>query len=244
MKPTLVEQTTRISTFKLSQGEYFHLAAHDDVCGPEFITRLVQVLDEEPVVVLAFSSMMRINENGESLGVVKRTNATEGSPSQRFRSLTNRIHDCEATYGLIRSNCLRRTDLQRNYPDSDRNFLCQLSLLGKFAFVDEILFFKRIHPQMSTRVYKNWRERMLWFGEVDDNKIMLPQWMQFFHYMSIINRAPISLVEKLKCYAHMLTVWMVQSSRWRSLGKDILLALHKFWHVYIIPSPMKRTQTS
>ena len=48
---------------------------------PEFIIRLVQVLDEEPEIVLAFSSMVRINENGESLGVVKRTNATEGSPS-------------------------------------------------------------------------------------------------------------------------------------------------------------------
>jgi glycosyltransferase involved in cell wall biosynthesis len=231
-------------TFKLSRGKYFRLAAHDDVCEPGLIKRLVQALDEDPEVVLALSSMMRINEYGEHLGVVKRTNATEGSPSKRFCSLTNRIHDCEATYGLIRSDIMRQTDLERNYPDSDRTFLCQLSLFGKFFFVDEILFYKRIHPQMSTQVYKDWRERMAWFGDVSDKQITLPQWMQFIHYLSIIFRAPISVSEKIKCYAHMFTVWMIQSSRWRSLGKDILLAAHKIWRFYLIPSAMKQKQAS
>ncbi len=231
-------------TFKLSRGQYFRLAAHDDVCGPDLLKRLVQALDENPQVVLALTSIMRINENGEQIEVVKRENATQGSPSKRFCSLTNRVHDCEATYGLIRSDIMRQTDLQRNYPDSDRTFLCQLSLYGKFYLVDEVLFYKRIHPQMSTQVYKDWRERMAWFGQVSDQQITLPQWMQFIHFMSIISRAPVSFGEKFKCYAHMLTVWMIQSSRWRSLGKDILLAMHKLWLIYLMPGEMKRRQAS
>ncbi len=231
-------------TFKMSIGQYFRLAAHDDICGPDLIKNLVQALDNNPDAVLALSSIMRINEFGERLDVVKRTNATEGSAAKRFSSLTNRVHDCEATYGLIRSDILRQTDLELNYPDSDRTFLCQLSLYGKFVFVDEVLFFKRIHPQMSTQVYTDWRARMAWFGQTSEKEITLPQWMQFFHFMSIISRAPISAGEKIKCYAHMLTVWMIQSSRWRSLGKDILLAAIKFSQVYLLPGTLKHQEAT
>lgn len=218
-------------TFSLARGEYFRLAAHDDVCAPSLLERLVQALDADSEVVLALSSIRTIDENGEELGIVKRTNATEGSPSQRFCSLTNWGHDCEATYGLIRADIMRKTDLEKNYPDSDRTFLGQLSLYGKFFLVDEVLFYKRLHAQMSTQVYQDWRERMAWFGEASDQQIFLPHWMQFFHYISIITRSPISIGEKVRCYTHMLTVWIIQSNRWRSLGKDVLLAMQKIFHL-------------
>lgn len=226
-------------TFKLARGKYFRWAAHDDVCAPDLIRRLVEVLDQNPEVVLALTTIMNINDQGEPLGVVKRLNATSGSPSQRFRSLTNFNHDCEATYGLIRSEIMSQTELQRNYTDSDRTFLCQLSLYGRFALIDEVLFFRRIHAEASTRVYADWRERMAWFGEKPEKQITFPYWMQFFHYLSIISRSPISLIEKLRCFIHIFTDWMVEWRRWGRMGRDVLLAIEKFWHFYLSPKNLK-----
>lgn len=231
-------------TFKLSRGKYFRWAAHDDVCGPDLFKRLVQVLDEHPDVVLALSSIMNIDENGDPIGVVKRSNATSGTPSQRFRSLTNFNHDCEATYGLIRSDIMRQTDLERNYTDSDRTFLCQLSLFGKFYLVDEVLFFRRIHPHASTQVYSDWRERMDWFGKSSENQITMPYWSQLIHYLSVITRAPIGVGEKIRCYVHMFSEWLIEWRRWGRLGRDILLAIKKIWVIYLFPSRMKQKQVN
>lgn len=226
-------------TFMLARGEYFRWAAHDDVCAPDLIRRLVQALDENPEAVLAMTIIMNINDKGEPLGIVKRTNATTGTPSQRFCSLTNFNHYCEATYGLIRSDVMRKTDLQRNYTDSDRTFLCQLSLMGRFILIDEVLFYRRLHSESSTQVYSEWRARMAWFGERSEKKITFPYWMQFLHLLSIIFRSSIGFREKLRCYLHIFTDWMQEWGRWRKLVKDVLLAGEKVWRFYLFPSSMK-----
>jgi glycosyltransferase involved in cell wall biosynthesis len=209
--------------FKLSCGEYFRWAAHDDVCGPELLAKLVEVLDNDPTVVLAYPQIMKIDENGNHLGIHELNQAQLDTPSARFRDLTG-YSSCEEIYGLIRSEILKKTDLQLNYTDSDRSLLCELSMYGKFKQVNEILFYKRHHPEMSTRVFKDWRQRMAWFGSEFERKITLPHWMQFFHFLRIIDRSNISFGEKIRCYLYM-PVWVVQYLRWRSLIKDLLLAI-------------------
>ncbi len=41
--------------FELSSGEYFKWIAHDDLCAPEFLERCVEVLDQDPSIVLCFA---------------------------------------------------------------------------------------------------------------------------------------------------------------------------------------------
>jgi glycosyltransferase involved in cell wall biosynthesis len=221
-------------TFKLSRGKYFRWAAHDDVCAPNLIEKLFEVLENDPDTVLAYAWINKIDGEGKSTGFLEKEWGNESSPSARFSRLTTWDHDCETSYGMIRSDVMRKTDLQLNYTDSDRTFLCELSLHGKFTQVKEILFYKRYHPQMSTQVFQDWRQRMLWFGSSFNGKITLPHWMQFFHYLRIIGRSPISFVEKLKCYLFM-PVWLIQYHRWRSMIKDVLLAAVKIVQIPFIP---------
>jgi glycosyltransferase involved in cell wall biosynthesis len=44
-------------TLQLSSGDYFKWAAHDDWCAPEFLSRCVEVLDEDPSMILCFTAM-------------------------------------------------------------------------------------------------------------------------------------------------------------------------------------------
>ncbi len=210
-------------TIRMARGEYFHLAAHDDICAPEFLAKLVDILDHDAMAVMAYPRIMKIDQYGGELGLMETNKGAFDTPSKRFSDMTSFENGCEMIYGLIRLDELMKTDLQMNYTDSDRSLLCDLCLRGKFAKTNEVLFYKRYHPLMSMKVFEDWRERMAWFGSTYQSKITLPHWMQFLHLLRIIFRAPISLSEKLRCYAFMV-VWLFQYHRWGSLIKDILLA--------------------
>lgn len=210
-------------TFKMSRGEYFRWAAHDDICHPELIGKCVQVLDNNPEVVLCHSTIVNIDSDGNEIRKLERTKAHSTKPYERFIELTGWDHDCEETYGLIRSRELALTGLQRNYTDSDRTLLCHLSLLGQFHHIPEPLFYKRIHENMSTQQYVGWRERMEWFGEVGNIRKSLPHWTQFLHYLEVITESPISIRDKLLCYSHMLQ-WVFEHRRWGKMGKDLVYA--------------------
>lgn len=210
-------------TFRLARGKYFRWAAHDDVCAPALLERCVAVLESRPDVVLCHSRVERIDEHGRPIDQIGGDKASAPRPSQRLASLTDFDHDCEATYGLMRAEVLAATGLQRNYTDSDRTLLAHVSLFGRFYEIPEVLFFKRVHPGMSTQQFSEWRQRMLWFGKVNEGKITLPYWAQLAHYLEIIAAAPISLSERLRCYAHM-AAWVTKQRRWKSLVQDVLIA--------------------
>ena len=210
-------------TFRLSRGKYFRLAADDDVCDPELIERCVTALELAPDAVLCATYIRKIDEFGDQTGDLMPLLGTATSPSRRFRELYTLQHDCELTYGLIRSSVLARTDLQMNYTDSDRTLLCELALHGRFVIIPEFLFSKRYHPGMSTQVFPDWYSRMRWFdSSYDDDHVLMPHWEQLTHYLRIIARAPISFTERRRCFTAMAS-WLVTENRWRDLRHDILV---------------------
>jgi glycosyltransferase involved in cell wall biosynthesis len=210
--------------FSYAKGEYFRLAAHDDVLAPELVERCVEILETNPDVVLCHSITILIDEHGRPTRTISRNKAQSARSYQRLADLTGFDHDCEEIYGVMRTVVLRKTGLLRNYTDADRTLLAEISLYGKFYQVLEPLFYKRVHPEMSTRVFSDWRQRMLWFGEEYRTKITLPHWNQLIHYIEAITKAPIAVEEKFRCYMHMLR-WVFVYRRWRTMGKDLVLAV-------------------
>jgi glycosyltransferase involved in cell wall biosynthesis len=192
-------------TFKLCQGKYFRLAAHDDVLASNLIAKCVEVLDQNPEIVLCYSNIVKIDENGQEIGILDQDKANASKPSKRFQDLANWNHDCETTYGLVRSDILSKTDLQLNYTDSDRTLLCELSLYGRFYKISEPLFYKRYHPDMSTQIYPDSLERMSWFNPSENEKIidyLQLTWIQYRHYLEIVSRTPLLFRERISCYFH------------------------------------------
>ena len=217
-------------TFRMSRGEYFRWAAHDDVCAPTLIEKCVSVLDKDSSIVLCYTMLTDINEADEQLRTISQKKGISEKAYVRFRELASRDHNCEATYGLIRSDILRKTRLEQNYTDSDRTLLCELTLYGKFFEIPEPLFFKRYHEK---NMYVDWRARMAWFNPALKGKVVFPYWMQFFDYLVTISRVSIDWFDKLMCSLFMGYWLLINGKR---MAKDVFVALY----AYVIQAGVSR----
>ncbi|NCJ07300.1 glycosyltransferase [Synechococcales cyanobacterium C] len=218
--------------FKLAKGIYFHWFSDDDLYDPSFLQKSVTILDENPDISLCFCSFKLIDEHGKCLGINENLIGQSLSPAQRLRELFTFNHLCEANYGLIRSETLRKTDLERNYSDSDRTLLCEIALYGKFHIIPEPLFSRRIHPGQSTNRYPDTNARMAWFYPELDGRIkffpFFVHWKQFIHYLQIINRVPISNFERGRCYLYMI-YWIFSYNRWFYMIKEVFSPIRKLF---------------
>lgn len=216
-------------TCEMARGKYFRWAAHDDVCAPTLLEKCVKVLDENPDVVLSYPVIVHIDAKGNRLKSLDDEIGNSPDVLTRFKELSDFWgHNCETTYGLMRSDVLKSTGLQRNYTDSDRTLLCHMGLYGRFHIIPEPLFYKRIHDNMSTNVYWDFRERMAWFNESYRDKITFPYWMQFLHYLEIITKTPLPFSKRMRCYWHMLR-WLIDERRWGKMIKDVIIAVRKMF---------------
>jgi glycosyltransferase involved in cell wall biosynthesis len=211
-------------TFELSRGQYFRWAAHDDVCAPDLVAKCVSALDGDAEIVICYSQVVEIDEHGTRGRLISRNNASSPRPHERFARIASSKDFCEETYGLIRSETLRKTRLQQNYTASDRTLLCELALYGRFHEIPEPLFFKRFHPK---NVYTDWRARMAWFDASLEGKITFPFWMQLRDYFETIRRAEVPPSVKRRCRLYMGR-WVAEHAK--NLAKDLLVAAYMLLH--------------
>jgi len=212
------------NVFKLSTGEYFKWAAHDDLIAPDYISKCVEVLDKDNTIILCSSRVQFIDKNGDVIAChVNELNKVNSLHSRdRFSDLIYLGHWCLFVFGLIRSDALRKTSLIKAYPDSDRGLLVELGLLGRFHKIPQNLFFNREHPERFTMTYKNIYLRGGWFDPSKEGKITLWTWNLFFEYFRFIHRSSLSLYDRVYCYMHMGN-WMRLSSR--RMGKELIFII-------------------
>lgn len=214
--------------FDLSRGQYFHWFAHDDLYAPEFLEKSVEILDREPSIVLCFSTFMVIDENGNQISLNNQIIGQSPHPSERLRQLASWNHDCEANYGLIRADILRKTDLERNYSGSDRTLLCEIGLYGQFYIFPEPLFFRRQHPERSGGT--DGLLAISWYAPYlagqEEFIAYFIHWKELFHYLTIITRVPLSLKERMSCYLYM-GQWVLRHGRLVLLIREALAPIKK-----------------
>jgi glycosyltransferase involved in cell wall biosynthesis len=154
-------------TFELSGGEYFKWLAHDDVIGPHYLASAVDALDRDATLVLCHSRTGIIDRCGRLIGdydsdeseawelqgmspkvELKRLKAVSASaPHRRLLGVLLYSIRCHEVFGLIRSSAMRKTGLHHPYCSGEKVFLAELSLLGPFREVGEVLSFSRWHPE-------------------------------------------------------------------------------------------------
>jgi glycosyltransferase involved in cell wall biosynthesis len=183
--------------FDLSSGEYFKWAAADDVCAPEYLARCVAVLDKQPEVILCYPRTTIIDAHGTVIRPYEDgLDLRSPSVSHRFRWAINRTGECNAVFGVIRANVLRRTPLIGNYPASDRVLLVDLTLYGQFCEVPERLFFRRQHARASSsdRSLQSVQE---FFDPTTKGQIFMFAWKHLSQNLASIRRAPLTPSEKI-----------------------------------------------
>ncbi len=209
--------------FELSSGEYFKWAAHDDVCRPNFLLKCVEVLDQDPSVVLCYARTITIDAKGRpGKQWDSRPELSSAIQRRRFRELLAPV-ETFPVWGLIRRNILRRTPLLGTYPEHDRPLLTELGLYGRFYEIPEFLFLLREHKQRSIHTYdfRNPHEAIIWYDPKKAGKLIFPAWRLFAEHVAGIHRAPINWSERTRCYIEMLK-WLRRYKQ--DMVRDLVVA--------------------
>jgi len=190
---------------KQAKGEFFKLAAHDDLYASGLIKRCVDALDENREAVIAQGWEARIDADGAVTGgLYYSVVADSPSAPERFRSMLFDGWD-DYTYGVIRTAALRRVHPVGSYHMADRTINVELSLQGPFCLIPEWLYFRRTHPEGTTTPYTV-RTRCAYQDPRRANRFMHPAIRlygeYFWGYISAINNASLSSADRLKCYGY------------------------------------------
>jgi glycosyltransferase involved in cell wall biosynthesis len=165
-------------TVKLAQGDYFKWMACDDILAPTYLARCVEVLDQNPTVVLCHTQTVFIDRDGDVIpyhpqkqGFVDKFGHVYPKeprkkldalwPHQRYKAVLCDMLWCYECFGVMRIDHLRNTGLYGDYYGTDKVLLSQMCLLGPFAEVPEPLFFNRRHLKQSISLATS-RERRMW----------------------------------------------------------------------------------
>ena len=130
----------------LARGRYFKWATADDQLLPGYLERCVGVLEADPSVVLAYPRTTFVDGVGKLLDLHDPGwHLVSDDVSQRLGYAIGATHFVNAVLGVIRTDALQRTRLHASYPGGDLRLMAELSILGKFVEVQEMLYVRRIH---------------------------------------------------------------------------------------------------
>ena len=230
---------------KLAKGEYFKWAAYDDLNAPAFLSRCIQVLEENPDYILCHSHTYFIDENGgfmEKYQIKLKTDAEK--PEIRFAELLTK-HLCYQMYGVIRRNALNKIPPMGGYGNADGILLLRLGTVGKFYEIPEDLFFARVHPEQSLSMFfpnymsfnsnnpeyslamlPDFYQYSVWFDSSNQGKILFPHWRILKEYIRSISQGKLNFYQQLMCY---LSIVKKLYGTEYLLIKDLLMALKKLW---------------
>jgi glycosyltransferase involved in cell wall biosynthesis len=217
--------------FELSTGEYFKWAAHDDVIDPNYLSKCIDGINNNPELVLCHSMVEAIDENGKELGRYETNfkNVESRYPHKRFGNLILTDQWCFEIFGLIRSSALKNTRLIASYISSDATLRAELGLLGRFHIIPEYLFFSREHPQRSIRTIQGHHQRGEWFDPANKDRIQFPHWRVFLEYIKCVYLNPLKMNERALCHVYLIR-WFVSNWNWMWMVLNlIVVAVPRSW---------------
>jgi glycosyltransferase involved in cell wall biosynthesis len=186
--------------FRLSSGEFFKWAAHDDLCARDFLFRCVEVLDRDPDVVLAYPRTVGIDEHGRpTLPHAPGPDLTAPDATVRFARMMRAPFWATSLFGLIRAEVMANTGLMPSNAAGDHVLLAELSLHGRFCEIPGEGFFNRDHPGRAFTKSSIITRAQQVDPRLGRNPFLL-RLTQIESYLSVIRRAPLDRWARLRCY--------------------------------------------
>jgi len=206
--------------FEISDSQYFKWAAVDDQCDPTYLEKAVQILDNHPNVVWCHSRSSHIDVTGQLLDEpdsfdVSYVDRESHSPSARFKAVLLGKKGCIDSYGLIRSDAIRKTPLYLPYYGPEKVFIAELALLGPYKEIPETLFFWRVFAEGSGNLQTN-AEQQFFVDTRRIRRVPLTRLKFMQGYLSAIRRSAPNSAEAAKCRLAVLQ-WLFQISKWQSV---------------------------
>lgn len=202
--------------FRLTSGELFRWAAADDRIEPGYLQRVVEMMDEDPMVVVGHSEGLLIDPSSEPMlkmeqgylggdGFLEAITLTpppgderfsSPKPHQRIDAVINNNHRNFYIFGVMRRDIMMQTRLHGSFYGGDRTLLVELAMRGTFRKVPDALFASRSHAKNSGRNGLNFEE-LKQHGAQDLS--FASQVMR--GYVQAIRNARVSRAEQARCLA-------------------------------------------
>jgi len=193
--------------FELSSGKYFASVAHDDVYDPEYMQKCIDVLKNDPSIVVCYSKTKVIDETGNLMGNFDvAVDTTSVSPHDRLYNVIKIDYLCIQLYGVMRSSALRSTKVFVGYYGCDRNTLAELCLLGKVKEIPEYLFFHRLYPEALGAAMNSGKslDELSLLDPGTDWRLRSTTMTIYQKYFASVGRLILSSKERVKCYITLL----------------------------------------
>lgn len=213
--------------FTLARGEYFKWAAHDDLCAPTFLARCVEVLDKRPDVIWCHSRSAHIDSGGRILpgpeneeisyvmenGQPREQSRESATPSRRFAAVLLGGVGSLDLYGLVRADVMQTASLHLPYYGADKVFIAELSLLGRFFEIPEVLFYCRVHPEASGNLATA-AEQQQFINPQGRQRFCFTRLQLLRAYGRAVLRTRLKPIERFRCLM-VLVRYVFQVAKWR-----------------------------
>lgn len=228
-------------TVELAQADYFKWAAYDDLHDESFLAKCVELLDTHPDVVWCHSRTVHIDADGQvisadddenirgdasahsllahSQGLPAQTRA-DSTPQERFAGIVLGTTWCADSFGLIRTEQLRSTNLLLPCYGSEKVLMGELGLRGRYAEIPEVLFFERVHGEASAALRTAADQQNFVLG-TSTKPFASTRWALLAGHINAIRKAPISAIARLKC-AGVLCRYVFQLRKWKTILSQML----------------------
>lgn len=140
-----------IKSFELSRGKYFRWSASDDYVSRGVFKACVDVLEENPELVLAWPQTRVVDQDGKLLE--EYDDGGEGwsapTPAERFWCSLEQWGYCNVVFGVMRREVLGQTVLLGDYPASDLVWQSDMAIRGPFRQVKGEYYYRRMHSGVT-----------------------------------------------------------------------------------------------
>lgn len=184
-----------------ARGEYFKWMSASDYCAPDMLARCFEAMNDDSNIVLCYGQTCLVDEDtGKLTEYYGNIEIMEDRPHERFAKLRNSLKLNNAYCGVIRTDALRLTKLNRLYSEGDIVLMAELALLGRFRLLPKILSYRRMGCETSSNKL-NLSDLAIFLDPQNTYDINLRSFYMHRGILSVILRTPISVPEKLKTFA-------------------------------------------
>ena len=175
-----------VKLFELSQGDYFALISGHDIWDKMFLSSCLEILLQDPSVVLCHPQATWINTDDQNLGVIGGILETRGLDRvSRFQIVLWGVVYGYPIYGMIRTSALKQATLGLKVVAPDHILLAELSLIGTFAYIPKpLLYMRRLQD------YGSWESYIKKIFNQNISDLSTPElfWQMIAQYVQIINK--------------------------------------------------------
>jgi glycosyltransferase involved in cell wall biosynthesis len=186
--------------FAAGSAPYFRWMNADDRAERNLHESCLKALQEHPDAVLAYGQTRIIDQHGEATTFyTDNLDLQQSQPSERFVQFFKNVGLTNIIYGLMRRDALAQTSLMGDgsIPAADIRMMAELSLLGKFIEIPEVLFYRRMHQEASSWD-READEKQQTFWSAKSKDFRMSNWRLKFSYIRYIYGLSLPASEKWK----------------------------------------------